>query len=295
MSKSAEDHRIDPAQLDELANQIRKLSEKSEEAALGPITLSLTVPDRSAGQVSLIYEIPAIGDYTLRARISHTSERYAFITQLSGIRLDFDQIRRNYSDPDCEHCGPKQARKTTYLLKNSRGEVVQVGSSCLTEFLGHSNPRRAMVQADLVARARRLIEAAGPNQTGEGVERLPTVEEFLAHVLAVTDEEGEFVYRLDDADGRASTAELAIQNFRLERSQVFDRHNRRAWVEVRPTHHLRAKHVIPEFLESAGRQGDQLNPFDRRLVKAIDKDVVCPETQGLVATLFQRVDGLGII
>ena len=36
----------------------------------------------------------------------------------------------------CEHCGRARHRKTTYMLRNSEGEYKQVGSGCLSSFLG---------------------------------------------------------------------------------------------------------------------------------------------------------------
>lgn len=44
----------------------------------------------------------------------------------------------------CEHCRTRRARRTTYLLRNVDGRLVQVGSSCLAAFIGHANPLRIL-------------------------------------------------------------------------------------------------------------------------------------------------------
>lgn len=44
------------------------------------------------------------------------------------------------SDPDCEHCGLSRNRKDTYVLHHPEKGYTQVGSSCLKDFLGHTNP-----------------------------------------------------------------------------------------------------------------------------------------------------------
>lgn len=47
--------------------------------------------------------------------------------ELGGVRPDSQY---------CEHCGSRRSRKTTYLLRNGDGELKQVGSNCLSSFLG---------------------------------------------------------------------------------------------------------------------------------------------------------------
>jgi hypothetical protein len=40
----------------------------------------------------------------------------------------------------CDHCSTNRYRKYTYVLRHENGEHKQVGSSCLKDFLGHTNP-----------------------------------------------------------------------------------------------------------------------------------------------------------
>ena len=37
----------------------------------------------------------------------------------------------------CEHCGAKRARKASYVVQHEDGRLMQVGKSCLKDFLGH--------------------------------------------------------------------------------------------------------------------------------------------------------------
>jgi hypothetical protein len=44
-----------------------------------------------------------------------------------------------YRDADarvCAHCGKRRSRKSTFVLKHEDGRVIQVGSSCIADFLG---------------------------------------------------------------------------------------------------------------------------------------------------------------
>lgn len=38
---------------------------------------------------------------------------------------------------NCEHCNQNRQRNITYILKNSDGKLIQVGKTCLRDFLGH--------------------------------------------------------------------------------------------------------------------------------------------------------------
>ena len=42
------------------------------------------------------------------------------------------------AEPNCEHCGQNRRRNTTYVLTNDTREI-QVGSTCLKDFTGHTN------------------------------------------------------------------------------------------------------------------------------------------------------------
>ena len=292
MRKAAEDFQINPDRLDRLVSMVKVYSVRAKKDGLGPIELALTAPDRAAGEVALTYAVPAIGGYTLLARISHSKDRYAFITPLGGARLDFDQVRKDYSEPRCQHCGLARARKTTFLLRNEDGGIVQVGSTCLKEFLGDSDPKRALLQADLVSQARELIIAAAPAEKEDRTGRLPTVEEFLSNVLAITEQEGGFVYKKNSGEDQTSTAELAIENFRMNQKNTFDPLGRPAWVEVRPEHVRQTKEKIAEFTDLLSRQNEKHSDFDHRILQALEKDVAWPEKQGMLATVFERTKRL---
>jgi hypothetical protein len=52
----------------------------------------------------------------------------------------------------CEHCGHNRQRKQTFILRHEDGRMIQVGSSCLKDFLGHFAANAAS-EAELVALA----------------------------------------------------------------------------------------------------------------------------------------------
>lgn len=51
---------------------------------------------------------------------------------------------------DCQHCSTQRKRNFTYLVQNDSGDVLQLGSSCLADFLGHRNPEEIAFMAELL-------------------------------------------------------------------------------------------------------------------------------------------------
>lgn len=52
---------------------------------------------------------------------------------------------------ECEHCGHSRRRTKTVILRDETGTVVQVGSTCLKDFLGyHGSPERLIAMLDAI-------------------------------------------------------------------------------------------------------------------------------------------------
>jgi hypothetical protein len=79
-------------------------------------------------------EAPKLAGWTFVARL--TWDEGALVTRCTpGFegRIDDSLIRVR----ECDHCHQDRARNDCYLLENEQGERVQVGSSCVKDFLGH--------------------------------------------------------------------------------------------------------------------------------------------------------------
>lgn len=58
-----------------------------------------------------------------------------------------DPALESYRDaePNCDHCGMRRNRKKTVVVRNESGEVAQIGSACMKDFLGyHGNPEKVL-------------------------------------------------------------------------------------------------------------------------------------------------------
>ena len=71
---------------------------------------------------------------------------------IRAISNDF-QIPEKYktAGSDCEHCRVNRYRKDTYIVRHINNDFVQVGSSCIKDFLGNNSPDNIIQAADLAS------------------------------------------------------------------------------------------------------------------------------------------------
>lgn len=80
--------------------------------------------------------------------------------------------------PVCDHCGSVRRRTETYVLRHEDGRVVQVGSTCIGDFLGEDLAGNiAAVAATLYAAARGIAEDGCEGMGGGSAETL--LSEYL--------------------------------------------------------------------------------------------------------------------
>lgn len=285
-----ESYQVDPDRVRGLQEAIAQLSVGAKRHGLGPIeTKVLEVGERSAG-LELSTPTPALGEYRPLARIEHLKSGKVSITPLSRKWIDFAEIRSERSAQTCDACGVKRKRRLTYLLDGSSGQV-QVGSSCLAGYVGESDPRKALHQADVFAKARELVEEAvvDVDEAGERQQpasTVPTVEVFLGHVAAVVREEGRFVPMSEaPVAENAATATLAIANFRLEQTGETGSDGEANWIPVTPGDRARAAELTDSYKASVDSKSEP-SGYERRLRNLLDKDFAWPSYQGILATVF---------
>lgn len=94
---------------------------------LGPWRVELTV----------IGSAPQVGPYEFLAKIEHTPE--GNLLDIVPGRTVNPRFRCTKSS--CEHCRTARQRNETFVLRNTEtGEEVQVGRTCLKDFLGYCDP-----------------------------------------------------------------------------------------------------------------------------------------------------------
>lgn len=103
-------------------------------------------PARMFIPIMVTGEAPKVAGWTFKAAIDHVfaedGERMTIVRKPrdSG-DADLPEQYRN-PEPWCDHCHQTRLRKTTYIMQSDAGEWKQVGSNCLRDFLGHTDPEK---------------------------------------------------------------------------------------------------------------------------------------------------------
>ena len=86
----------------------------------------------------------------------------------------------------CDHCRLARQRADTYVIRHADGRTMQVGSTCLRDFLGSQEAENVAAFATFVAEAQRVAEEGGSLDSGSGEARGSThaVDRFLEYAAA---------------------------------------------------------------------------------------------------------------
>lgn len=100
----------------------------------------------------------------------------------------------------CDHCKCNRVRRDTYIVRHEKdGRVMQVGSSCLAEFVGTTNPHGLTKAADLLLNAFDVCDAAQKREWLGGNNAISTyrfdLDTYLSYVAAVVLKDGRFITR----------------------------------------------------------------------------------------------------
>ncbi len=138
------------ARLDEALKELKKLSKKAERRGTPPITWAVG-PSRmevftlSGGRKSLVavrdltlneMEAPRVGDFQFIARLELRPEG-VIIDSVPGEELP---ARFRHSTGECEHCRRIRDRRHLFVVRDPEGVLVQVGRSCLRDYMGTDTP-----------------------------------------------------------------------------------------------------------------------------------------------------------
>lgn len=166
-------------------------------------------PDVPHVEVEFAGEVPKMPGFDVLGVIEHPSEedRFAGITaniirELPGRSVP---ARFRTATNACEHCKLARNRLETVVLRDEAGRVLQVGRSCLADYVGtadaESRVRAFLNFQDFWASIRELVEGKGSideawSELNEGEGKPPrvlTLERFLTWVAACVREDKAFV------------------------------------------------------------------------------------------------------
>ena len=129
--------------------KMEKLNKKASKLDFPAITINelevISKVDKKTKQTDRFYKIELIGD-------APKLNGWKFVARLETIKGEKDNLvfvapneniptKYRETGSQCEHCNSNRYRKYTFVLQHENGEYKQVGSSCLKDFLGHTNPQ----------------------------------------------------------------------------------------------------------------------------------------------------------
>lgn len=182
--------------------------------------------------------------------------------EAQGVDLDAYRHAANV----CDHCGYKRNRLKTYIVLNDDGRVMQVGSTCIKDFLGGKSPERIASWAEWVWDLDGDLGAAeydpwdGGGSDGPIDRHSIDLERFLTLASALIRVEG-WRARWIDGERHQGTADEAV-------SLMFSRsRDDRDWKEQNVTEEDRetAKAAI-DWLNSEVAERDDLSEFEHNMV-----------------------------
>jgi hypothetical protein len=175
------------ARLEEALEALKKLAKKAERYGTPPITWTLSEvredvrEDRDGRKVRVLVrdivfsslEAPKVGNYTFIAKLELTPNG-AIIDSIPGEVLP---ERFRHTKGECEHCQQNRFRKHLFVVRDHEGQLVQVGRSCLRDYMGMDTPASVSARFNFLREAADLGEEFG----GSGI-----IENSALELLAVT-------------------------------------------------------------------------------------------------------------
>jgi hypothetical protein len=204
--------------LEALDGLLKKLSKKASKLGVAAPTYKVTtteVRDVSDTDVPYLVEfstveiaydvIRAAGNWTFLAKLEAADEVDGVPrNKVSGVNLTNDQSARYITtNMCCEHCGIKRKRNATYIVMDGSDKTLQVGSSCLRDFLG-VDPAAAVNGIEYATIINEVGEGDDWGYGGSSAPRVMPMDEFAAATLSLVSKNG-FVKAADAEFGNGVT------------------------------------------------------------------------------------------
>lgn len=171
-------------------------------------------------------EAPKINGWQFLATIQPLRDEDGKATGKNLLRIvpGFDGLPDKYREATnyCDQCNSTRFRNETYIVMSEMGELKQVGSTCLRDFLGHANPEKIAEWTTTLANLADLCGSYGTHGPVSHVDwttRFP-LEDFLTQVAAVIRVSGWVSRKFASMSGKTATASIALEEMMLH-SDVF--------------------------------------------------------------------------
>jgi hypothetical protein len=234
------------------ARKAAKLGVVGPEIVIGAHVATMVCDDgtfHDLHEVHVAGEVPRVSTgHDFIAKIHHMSPTLALVMQPEGAEPMPAHYRTRGAY--CDHCKTLRPRHDTFVLRAETGEHVQVGRSCLADFMPPREAAAIVAMAEWLKEAREACGEESERQPrGRGFHRLET---YLAAVVRVVEADGFFMSRklADERGGcptTASTASMLVEA-PLRRTQQWARDMLEAygeaWALADSAHRVKARAAL---------------------------------------------------
>ena len=111
-------------------------------------------------------ESPVKDGVTFLGRIDHTAKTENGKNILQHVPGQSIPETYRQSNPDCDHCGHKRRRNTTFIVKEKSGDIKQVGSTCVQDYFGGQDVTSILFSFELLDKVEKLGESSKVETSG---------------------------------------------------------------------------------------------------------------------------------
>jgi len=243
-------------------------------------------------------ETPKFNGWSFVATLNHTVEGNV-VRAIPGLEVPVQFRNRQ---PVCDHCQCSRNRRDTYIVRHDDGTFKQVGSNCLKDFLGHTDPSKLAAAAELILGAFDVC-AAHTGRTGGNAMNIFRIDlpEYLNAVATVVLRDGRFITRkmANETDGAMiPTSVTAMGLFSSHRfhgnwaeSAVKLATDAREWVISKYAPHLCDSGSDADFksalMNFVTNRNDSLSDFEHNLLIVSSCEAIEPKMAGVAAYIIE--------
>lgn len=241
-------------------------------------------------------QMPVFQDWKFLASIEHGKDKENNNVNLviGGFFLNEDEkaslemqkeiLSLNTCPPNCEHCELPRRRNQTFILENqSTGEIKQVGSTCIDDFLGEKALSKALwyYEMDALLRSNHVQDYVDNVYYGAGNSYPVELVIFVAQASLLVDSEG-FVSR-KSASIAIPTSDQVVEAFVRPNEAQIKLFN--AFLEGKPHKQIdKAKEII-DFYQNIDHNGKEFIENIQQIIARGSVDIKRSYQTGVVAFL----------
>jgi hypothetical protein len=290
------EYTIPAGNFDIVADLVEKLNRRATKLNIQGITVEVLEEEIRADEdglvgkrflnIRLIGTTPKIEGWEFLATLEHMPGGN-IIRKMPTVEGDVPEEYRTV-EPWCYHCQTMRPRNDTFLVRHEDGRIVQVGRTCLRDFLGHKDPHAvANWLSQLEEAFERIHDEVSRESYGRGCgEPLLSLDEVLSHAACMIRNHGwtSSAQVQSDPDGsKVATGTLTRINIDNMRTRQRSWNGDPLWDTPNEDDTAVAQLTI-KYIRDVLSQKTELNDYEHNLKVAFSSDWVKSRSIGIVAS-----------